>query len=124
MHTVTDLKQSDRRMQLWAWYNHFAIWSLIAMSVTGVYLWLASRPRYRIAHYSFLGGGDLYPVICGYPLTYVSRFEKYAPVSGDRCIPVPDDVWPELRADGPQQAVLQPDEGDRNTRNRLAERGR
>jgi hypothetical protein len=60
MHTMTDLKQSDWRMRLWAWYNHFAVWSLIAMSATGVYLWLASRPRYRIAHYSFLGGAAIF----------------------------------------------------------------
>lgn len=60
MHTVTDLKQADWRMKMWACYNHFAIWSLLAMSVSGVYLWLASRPRYRIAQYAFAVGAGVF----------------------------------------------------------------
>src|SRR5690242_17433356 len=60
MHTVTDLKQRDWRMRAWAWYNHFAIWSLLAMAISGVYLWLASRPGYRIAQYSFAGGTAIF----------------------------------------------------------------
>lgn len=56
VHTVTSLRQPDWRIRLWAWYNNFAIWSLIAMALSGTYLWLASRPRYRIAQYSFAGG--------------------------------------------------------------------
>ena len=60
MHTVTDLKQPDWRMRIWAWYNQFAIWSLLAMAVSGVYLWLASRPGYRIAQYTFAGGAAIF----------------------------------------------------------------
>jgi hypothetical protein len=57
MHSVTQANQSRHLLvRLWGWYNEFAIWSLIAMSVSGVYLWLASRPRYRWAQISFAAG--------------------------------------------------------------------
>lgn len=45
---ATTLRNSgggDLRIRMWAWYVEFSIWSLIFMSVTGVWLWLASRPR-------------------------------------------------------------------------------
>jgi len=60
MHTVTDLHQRDWRTGAWAWYNHFASWSLLAMAVSGLYLWLASRPGYRIAHYSLASGAAIF----------------------------------------------------------------
>ena len=60
MHTVTDLQQRDWRMRAWAWYNHFAIWSLLAMAVSGLYLWLASRPGYRITQYSLASGAAIF----------------------------------------------------------------
>src|SRR5258706_10919501 len=60
MHTVTERKQRDWRMRAWAWYNHFAIWSLLAMAISGVYLWIASRPGYRVAQYSFAGGAAIF----------------------------------------------------------------
>ena len=66
-HTMTDIKQADWRVRLWAWYNRFAIWSLIAMAITGTYLWLASRPRYRVAQYSFAGGAGAFILL--YALT-------------------------------------------------------
>ena len=67
LHTVTSLHQRDWRMRAWAWYNHFAIWSLMAMAISGVYLWLASRPRHRIAQYSFAGGAAVFILL--YALT-------------------------------------------------------
>lgn len=39
----------DWRIRLWACYNEFAIWALLAMVITGVTLWLSSRPRYLLA---------------------------------------------------------------------------
>ena len=60
MHTVHGVGQRDWRMRAWAWYNHVAIWSLLAMAISGVYLWLASRPRYRVAQYSFAGGAAIF----------------------------------------------------------------
>ena len=57
IHSVTQAGNSRYlRVRLWAWYNEFAIWSLLAMSISGVYLWLASRPRYRWAQLSFAAG--------------------------------------------------------------------
>ncbi|HEV2688165.1 MAG TPA: hypothetical protein VGV35_06415 [Bryobacteraceae bacterium] len=36
-------------LRLWGFYNEFAMWSLLAMALTGTYLWLSSRPRLRWA---------------------------------------------------------------------------
>ena len=60
MHTVIERDQRDWRMRAWAWYNHVAMWSLLAMAISGTYLWLASRPGYRIAQYSFAGGAAIF----------------------------------------------------------------
>ena len=49
---------SDLRIQAWAWYIEFSIWSLILMALSGLYLWLESRPGYRWAQISF-GVGSL-----------------------------------------------------------------
>ena len=46
----------DWRIQSWAWYIEFSIWSLIAMTLTGIYLWLVTRPGYRWAQISLAGG--------------------------------------------------------------------
>ena len=55
--TTINNRSTDWRMRGWTWYNEFSIWSLIGMSLSGVYLWLASRPRYRPALYVFAAGG-------------------------------------------------------------------
>jgi hypothetical protein len=56
-HSVTQAGNSRYlRVRLWGWYNEFAIWSLLGMSISGVYLWLASRPGYRWAQVSFAAG--------------------------------------------------------------------
>lgn len=59
LHSSTPTRgAADPRMRLWSAYVEFSIWSLLFMSASGVYLWLASRPRYRWAQLSFaLGGG-------------------------------------------------------------------
>ena len=46
----------DWRMQAWAAYMELSIWSLIFMALSGVYLWLASRPGLRWAQCSLVGG--------------------------------------------------------------------
>jgi len=46
--TVRD-RPYDWRIRLWAYYNEFAIWALLAMALSGVYLWLSSRPRHLLA---------------------------------------------------------------------------
>ena len=46
MHVTTAAFHSaDSRMQLWAWYNEFAMWALIVMLATGG--WLAVTRRWR-----------------------------------------------------------------------------
>jgi hypothetical protein len=54
--------QPELRTLLWAWYIEFSIWSLILMSLSGVYLWLASRPKYRWAQVSFAAGAAIFVV--------------------------------------------------------------
>jgi hypothetical protein len=57
LHTTTiNARSTDWRIRYWTYYNEFSIWSLIGMSISGVYLWLASRPRYRPARYVFALG--------------------------------------------------------------------
>ena len=64
MHSVTQANNSRHlRVRLWAWYNEFAIWSLVAMAISGVYLWLASRPGYRWAQVSFAAGTGVFVVL-------------------------------------------------------------
>jgi hypothetical protein len=46
----------DWKTQLWAIYIELSIWSLMLMSIGGVYLWLASRPKLRWAQMSFAAG--------------------------------------------------------------------
>ena len=68
VHSVTQAGNSRHlRIRLWGWYNELAIWSLIAMSLSGVYLWLASRPRFRWAQISFAAGTGIFIVL--YALT-------------------------------------------------------
>lgn len=40
----------------WAYYNEAGLWSLGFMSLSGVALWLATRPGYRWAQAAFLSG--------------------------------------------------------------------
>jgi hypothetical protein len=46
LHVTTAVFHSgDRRMQIWAWYNEFAMWMLVVMLTTGC--WLAVTRRWR-----------------------------------------------------------------------------
>lgn len=56
IHAMSSRSARDWRVRLWAAYNEFSIWSLTAMSLSGVYLWLASRPRFRWAQIFFVTG--------------------------------------------------------------------
>jgi len=60
LHATERRDMKDWRVQLWAWYNEFSIWSLIAMALTGVYLWLASRPGFLWAQISFAVGAGAF----------------------------------------------------------------
>jgi hypothetical protein len=43
--TTAAFHSGDTRLQVWAWYNEFAMWCLVVMLVTGA--WLAIRRRWR-----------------------------------------------------------------------------
>ena len=60
MHATTIRANAvDWHMRLWTYYTEFSIWSLIAMALSGIYLWLASRPSYKWALVSFaIGSGS------------------------------------------------------------------
>lgn len=61
LHTVTISRDMrDPRMILWGIYNELAIFSLIALTLSGVYLWLASRPGFRWAQLSLVTGSGLF----------------------------------------------------------------
>lgn len=58
LHTVTPNEGTtrDARLGLWAYYNAFAMWSLLAMALSGLYLWLSTRPRLTLALVASLTG--------------------------------------------------------------------
>jgi hypothetical protein len=61
LHTTTmQARAPDLRIRLWGYYNELAIWSLIGMAASGVYLWLSSRPRFRPAQYTFATGAGIF----------------------------------------------------------------
>ena len=45
--TTAAFRSGDARMQLWAWYNEFAMWCLLLLMASGVAIWLTTRPRRR-----------------------------------------------------------------------------
>jgi uncharacterized iron-regulated membrane protein len=63
LHGSLSIRHPDLRMRLWGYYTEFSIYSLLAMSVSGVYLWLASRPRLRWAQLSFAAGSAVFLVL-------------------------------------------------------------
>ena len=61
LHTTTAVfRTGDWRMRLWAWYNEFAMWSLLAMLASGVWLWLSRNPRHRWAQVSLALGSAVF----------------------------------------------------------------
>jgi hypothetical protein len=64
LHATTAVfKSDDWRMQLWAYYNEFAMWNLLAMMASGAYLWLSVRARHRLAQWSLASGAALVAVL-------------------------------------------------------------
>src|SRR5216117_2397419 len=43
-------------LRMWAYCNEFSIWSLMGMALSGAYLGLSSRPKYRPARYALASG--------------------------------------------------------------------
>ena len=61
--TVPRWAAPDLRIQLWAYYMEMAIWALIGMTLSGVYLWLAARPGSRWGQVSFGAGSAAFLVL-------------------------------------------------------------
>jgi hypothetical protein len=58
----TTLQWAARRflVQAWAWYNEVATWSLLLMALSGVLLWLLTRPRYWPGAAAFTIGNGIF----------------------------------------------------------------
>lgn len=57
LHELTPAHvRPDFRLQAWAWYIEFSMWALIVMPLTGLYMWLSTRPRHRWARVSLAAG--------------------------------------------------------------------
>lgn len=56
-------RATDWRIRAWTWYNEFSIWALIFMSVSGLYLWLATRPFFGPARWTFAIGTGIFVVL-------------------------------------------------------------
>ena len=54
--TTAAFHSGDWRMQLWADYNEFAMWCLLAMTASGLAMFLAARARSRLAQISLAAG--------------------------------------------------------------------
>ena len=55
LHSMTaNYRRPDWRLRLWAYYNEVALWMLMAMALTGLLLWLTSRPGLGLARAAFL----------------------------------------------------------------------
>ena len=48
--------RADWRVRYWSYYTEWGIWMLLALTVTGVWQWLASRPGHRWAQITLLLG--------------------------------------------------------------------
>jgi hypothetical protein len=57
--TTAAFHSGDGRMQLWAWWNEFAMWCLVVMAVSGVWIWWERRGTRgtlrRVHRYTALG---------------------------------------------------------------------
>jgi len=53
LHAATLLhSQPAWPLKMWSLYNEFSIWSVLFLTLTGVYLWLATRPGLLWARYT------------------------------------------------------------------------
>ncbi len=61
--TTPAVNASDPLVRFWAYYVEFSTWSLLLMSLSGAYLWLASRPTLRLGLYSLALGSGFFVVL-------------------------------------------------------------
>lgn len=56
MHTAHSRRHRQTASVIaWGYFNEFANWAFLFMTISGVYLWIATRPNLRWAQYSFGG---------------------------------------------------------------------
>lgn len=56
MHTAHSRRHRQTASVIaWGYFNEFATWAFLFMTISGVYMWIATRPNLRWAQYS-LGG--------------------------------------------------------------------
>ncbi|MDE3194737.1 MAG: PepSY domain-containing protein [Acidobacteriota bacterium] len=64
VHATTIAEQSsDSAVHAWAWYIELSIWSLIFMAVSGAWLGLTERQRFRWTNISFAAGCAVFAAI-------------------------------------------------------------
>jgi hypothetical protein len=64
MHVQTwNHSQPATEIKLWAAYNEFSLWAMLFMSISGVYLWLATRPGMRWAQWTAAGAALFFVVM-------------------------------------------------------------
>lgn len=64
LHATTGAYTADDwRLNAWAAYNRFAMWALIGMALSGLYLWLATRPRLRFALAAAVAGNAVFVLL-------------------------------------------------------------
>lgn len=64
VHAATPAdKEAPALVRLWALWNEFAMWCLIGFCVSGVYLWLATRPRFYWAYCACAAGAAAFAVL-------------------------------------------------------------
>jgi uncharacterized iron-regulated membrane protein len=57
VHAITlGDREAPRLLRLWALWNEIAMWALIGFCISGAYLWLASRSRFRWAWAALASG--------------------------------------------------------------------
>jgi hypothetical protein len=61
--TTIRSRAPDWRLRLWTYYNEFSVWTLSLMAISGVWLWLSSRPGYRWAQFAFATGAASFAVL-------------------------------------------------------------
>jgi hypothetical protein len=63
LHETLPREAGDVRIRLWGYYTELSSWCLLGMSLSGLWLWLSSRPRLRWAWASFLAGSGAFALL-------------------------------------------------------------
>ena len=64
MHAMTiGDREAPPLVRAWAWWNELGLWTLLGFSLSGVYLWLSSRPRFLWAWVALTVGTILFVIL-------------------------------------------------------------